>query len=350
VNLVSLRRRLTVGAVAASAVVLPAAAAARAPASSPRLQSPSLVEIARGPAVVPEGVAQAPRGGSYWGGRYTVASGETVEVLFSNTYPQDQAAAQHWADFVASLIHGPELASVTLYLAPSREVSRNCGFGALACYNPSTSLLVASAEDPDPEISAESVVAHEYGHHIAAHRVNAPWVAVDWGTKRWATYEQVCARTRGGTLFPGDEQQHYRLNPGEWFAESYRVLNERRLGMTESAWEIVDGSLVPDDAALSLLEQDVVTPWIGSTAASFTASLARTRTYSISTPLDGTLTATLRLPARARARLDLLSPTGAVLVRGATTVRATVCGTRSYRVRVTRLGGAGTFRLAVAKP
>jgi hypothetical protein len=32
------------------------------------------------------------------------------------------------------------------------------------------------------------------------------------------------------------------------------------------------------------------------------------------------------------------------------TLRATVCGTRSYRITVGRLSGSGTFSLAVTKP
>ena len=57
--------------------------------------------------------------------------------------------------------------------------------------------------------------------------------SVDYGTKRWASYENVCARKiAAGVLFPGAEDvAPYMLNPGEAFAETYRVLNEQKLGL-----------------------------------------------------------------------------------------------------------------------
>ena len=73
-------------------------------------------------------------------------------------------------------------------------------------------------------ITPTSVAAH--GHHIAANRSNAPWLALDWGTKRWATRMSICARRGARTAFPGDEGDNYSLNPGEAFAEAYRVLVE----------------------------------------------------------------------------------------------------------------------------
>ena len=39
--------------------------------------------------------------------------------------------------------------------------------------------------------TAASVLTHEYGHHIADSRQNPPWPSVNWGTKRWASYENV---------------------------------------------------------------------------------------------------------------------------------------------------------------
>ncbi len=76
-----------------------------------------------------------------------------------------------------------------------------CGQGALACYGGNR--IFAPAEDPSFDLSAESVVAHEYGHHVAAHRLNPPWDAIDYGTKRWASYENVCAKARRGRVVPG---------------------------------------------------------------------------------------------------------------------------------------------------
>ena len=47
------------------------------------------------------------------------------------------------------------------------------------------------------------------------------------------------------------------LNPGEAFAETYRLLNEQRLALPQESWDIVTRSLFPDATALSLLEQDI---------------------------------------------------------------------------------------------
>jgi hypothetical protein len=183
------------------------------------------------------------------------------------------------------LIHGPELGSLTAYLEPLSEVQQQCGSQALACYDPSRSTLYAPGDDPSADLSAEAVVTHEYGHHVAQHRVNLPWAAVDYGTKRWATYEQVCARSEDGELHPGAETQPaYQLNPGEAFAETYRVLNERHAGIPEFAWQVVSQSLYPDDTALALVEQDVTSPWQATTHATRTAALSKripSRTYTV---------------------------------------------------------------------
>src|SRR5204863_7604141 len=136
-------------------------------------------------------------------------------------------------------LHGPALETVTLNLATFAEVQQTCGNSALACYSPTQGVIVGTPDQASPEISHESIVMHEYGHHVAAHRSDAPWAAVDYGTKRWASYMEVCRRTRSGELYPGAESiPNYELNPGEAFAETYRVLNQRREGDLEKPWGI----------------------------------------------------------------------------------------------------------------
>lgn len=296
---------------------------------------------------------------AFWGGPTTASTGESVNVQFSNSYPQDPALAQHWANLLASLLHGPELKDVVLYLAPFAEVQRICGQGALACYSPQQYRIVASADQVSPDITPESVVMHEYGHHVAAASNDTPWVAIDYGPKRWSSYENVCAKTKAGQLYPGNEDSNYQLNPGEAWAETYRVLNERRLGLAESPWDIVSDSLRPDGQALTLAQQDVTSPWTHNTASTATVKLtkrARTRTVSVQTPLDGNLQVSLRGVRNARVSFDLLGSNGArvshTVVSGATTrmLKSVVCGTRAYTARVTLQRGSGTFRLAISKP
>ena len=356
-------RLLVAAAAAAAAVALPAAAAATA---KPRLESPRVAELARAEAIRDDVLArsvvrQLQATLADWGGRYTTAGGEAVTIRVSDSYPEDEAVVRRWVDYLGTLLHGPELSSVTVYLLRPDELERACGPGALACYSARESLIIAPGEDPEPGTSAESVLAHEYGHHLAASRANPPWEAIDYGTKRWASYQDVCRGVRTGRLFSGAQQnpRRYRLSAAEAFAESYRLLNERRLGVPETPWQIVEDVLYPDPTSLALLQQDIVEPWRAATTTdargSFTRRGTRTRTHTVATPLDGTLRVTLRTPRPLRLQLQLLAADGsrvgqATVSGGARAVQTTVCGSRSYRLRVTRLAGAGAYRLSISKP
>ena len=178
----------------------------------------------------------------------------------------------------------------------------------------------------------------------------------DWGTKRWASYLGVCAKARAGTLFPGDQYTHYELNPGEGFAEAYRVFNERRLGSTESPWSIVDRIMYPDGKALELLAQDVREPWSAPTRISFSGSFRKgsgeLRSFRVSTPLDGELELVLRGPAKAAYRLSVLNGNRVVASApvGRRSLSVTVCGQRTLLLRVERRQGLGTFQLTASRP
>jgi hypothetical protein len=347
-----------------SAAVVTALAAAAAAQSAPpqRLKTPSLA-IGRAAGPIPDRIIRTPARtlafapSGYWGGQYRVASGETVTIYASNSYVMDPALGQRWADFLASLVHGSELSTVTVLLSTPTQITQVCGSDALACYAPQGALLYAPGDDPTSDLSAEAVIAHEYGHHVAANRNNSPWVAEDWGPKRWASAEQVCPRTKSGQLSPGAEDPvRYVVNPGEGWAETYRLLNQRKLGLAESPWEIVSQSLYPTDAALAAAEQDVTNPWQADTSTVRSGSVTRTsriRTYTVSTPLDGSLTVRLRSPAGLRVALDVYASStrvGHATGTGTLTRSTTVCGARSYRIRVGELRGKGSFRLTVARP
>jgi hypothetical protein len=327
-----------------------------------RLQSPQRSEIGRASGVIPDAqltgkAAQLGVPANSWGGVYRASTGEPVTVYASNAYPVDPAIGQRWADFLASLIHGSEISSVTVYLAPDSQISELCGQDAVACYSSRDSLLIAPGDDPSSDLSAEAVITHEYGHHIAAHRENTPWAAVDYGTKRWASAMQVCARTKKGDLAPGAEDPvRYETNPGEGFAESYRVLNERSEGRAETPWRIVSEALYPSDAALAALNLDVTSPWLANATSTLRGRVTRAtrvRTYTVATPLDGRFGVTLRAGGATRYSLDVLSGTtrlghsaGARLLGSSTSV----CGQRTLRIRVRALKGSGSFSLALSKP
>lgn len=349
---------MTVCAAAVVAALAAAAAAHSAESKSAHtLVSPRLDEIARADApIVDRRVAITTVPNGFWGGQYRIASGESVTVYASNSYPMDPALGQRWADFLGSLVHGPELSTVTVLLATPAQISRACGPSAVACYDPRSESLYTPGEDPASDLSAEAVITHEYGHHVANNRSNPPWSAIDYGPKRWASSMQVCAKTAAGQLFPGAENgRQYQLNPGEGWAETYRVLNERKAGIPETPWDIVSQSLYPSAAALTAAEQDVVAPWARNATSTQRAALTarKTRTFTVATPLDGSLKVTLRHSAGLRLAVDVFASSTRIahaVTTGVVSRSVTVCGTRSYRVKVTDLRGRGSVSLAVAKP
>src|SRR5436305_4448470 len=237
------------------------AAVAASSAAARTLDAPNALQIADGPALIPDAqLRRAISPAGFWGGTYTTSTNEQVTIYVSDSYPQDQAVGQRWANFVASLLHGSEISQVSIYLAPPAQVSQLCGGqDILGCYGENQ--LIGPGED-QPGITAESVIAHEYGHHIAAHRSNPPWPAVDWGTKRWASYINVCRRTRAHALFPGAESSRiHKLHLSEAIAVNYLILYAHRLGLPITPWLVVDESLQPDARALQPVQQDVASPW-----------------------------------------------------------------------------------------
>lgn len=289
-------------------------------------------------------VLLAPAAAAAWGGSYTASTGEVVRITVSDVYAVDEAEAQRWAEFFASLPHGPELTEVSVYFAPFGELRRLCGSQALACYAPREELIVAPGEDIPGGPSREAVVAHEYGHHIAANRANRPWEGVSYGTKRWASYVGVCARVTSGEL-----GRSYGTDPGELFAETYRLLAEQRLGVPATPWQVVSPDLQPDATALGLLERDVLEPWAANSITRLSGS--GTRAHRVSTPLDGRMSVTLRAPRTAVFQLSIAG-LGTVRANGGATVSlsTTVCGTREATVQVRRVKGKGAYRLTVSKP
>ncbi|HEY6067443.1 MAG TPA: hypothetical protein VIU81_02035 [Gaiellaceae bacterium] len=283
-----------------------------------------------------------------WGGTYTAKSGARVTIYSSPAYTVDQSVNQAAADYLDSLVHGPEISSVKIYLAPPAEVGTLCRSAeADGCYFSATGDIITIGEDTQWS-TVEEVVTHEYGHHIANNRVNQPWPSVAYGTKRWATYEGICAKEAAGSAFPGDEGGHYRQNPGEAFAESYLHLNEVKLGVPETPWAY-DPMFAPDAQSMAAIEQDVLNPWKEDALKSFSGRFSRRgqrKTVTFRTPLDGVFAVELHGPPGSTVRLSgppeikRLSPrlSGAL-----------VCGQRTVTAKLTA-GGAGRFVAVTATP
>jgi hypothetical protein len=283
-------------------------------------------------------VAQVPRAQRR---HYRTAAGEDVRIWFPDSSVDEAQVAEWVTDFVGSLLHGDELEDVTFVMVAPPEIAGWCGPHAAACYAPIVPyMIIAPSEDPGGPMTAKAILAHEYGHHVANSRSNAPWSALFYGTKRWASYVDVCAATLAEQFFPGDGFEHYGLNPGEGFAEAYRVVNERRRGAVEAPWRLVDERFYPDAAASALIEQDVLNPWTAHNTATyrgrFTPGGPNRHSFEVATGLDGIATASVRAPNGAKFRV--------------TQSMATVCGQRITYFTVRRVKGFGKFVLSVSRP
>jgi hypothetical protein len=212
-------------------------------------------------------------------------------------------------------------------------------------------MVVPGEQTVGAHVSASYVVAHEYGHHIANHRSNAPFSALAFGPKRWASQEDVCTNTLNGRLAPGDEAENYDANPGEAWAETYAQLK-----YPQTAWQFTS-LLKPTSEAFRQALLDVTEPWTTRRTTSFRGTLTpahRQSRHTFRLRYDGELTIRLRGPGRANFDLAVRSDGAG---QGTTTAAGSK-DTLSYQaacvkdpatvaVTVTRRSGAGPYQLAV---
>jgi hypothetical protein len=240
---------------------------------------------------------------------YPTADGTQIPVTLDPSYTGDPAIAQTYATFLGTLPHGPELASLRVTVVASSEMARACGAepddpdadAILACYGAGDrTMIVPGDQATDSEYSVNYVIAHEYGHHIAANRSNAPLRALDFGPKRWSSYELVCKNTQDGRLAPGDQSQYYRQNPGEAWAEAYA-----RLTFPTQAWTFTS-LLRPTQGSTLAVQADVAQPWTKRVSQTFNGR--GTRSFTLPITLDGAFT--LQLDGSARTNYDIVVKSG----------------------------------------
>ncbi|HET9461246.1 MAG TPA: hypothetical protein VFO56_04870 [Gaiellaceae bacterium] len=349
-------------AVVVSGVVVLATAGASA--SGPPSNSASLAaKYARSIDAAPGTSLRANRlarvAATFRGGPITTSTGETVDVRVSGALPLETSTPEGWAEFLTGLTHGSEITQLTAYIATLDEVQGICGSRALGCY--SRNEMVAPGESAPDGTTAEDVVRHEYGHHVAMHRLNSPWRAIDWGPKGWASAAGVCSRVARNEAFPGDEGLNYSQNPGEAWAEVYRLMDERKAGVATATWEIISRSFFPDEAALLAAELDVLQPWQAGRTTLFTRVFGK-RTKKVwliplPTPLDGDLHIGATVPNGSDPEIALVAADRRTVIRRAQWVSqrvkrlsGSVCGQRGLFVRVTQRGALGRVRVSAATP
>ena len=292
------------------------------------------------------------------GGPTTATTGETVTVYVSTALPPELGTPQTWADFLTGLVHGPEISALTAYIATFAEMQEVCGEYALGCYGPNRMMSMGETMFG---ITAAEVVRHEYGHHVAFHRLNEPWQAISWGPKNWASTVNVCRRAEQGSAYPDDSGDHYSLDPAEAWAETFRLLDERKAGATGAGWQIIDSSFYPDEAAFQAAERDVLQPWTTSRTTVFRHRFAqktkRVWTVQIGTPLDGLLDVTVTLPKNGLQDVVLLDggsrtvlENGLWASRTMKKITTTICGPRSLVLRVTQKGAFGRVTVVASTP
>lgn len=349
-------------AVALAVLALPTAACAAelyAPILSPDLPARPLAGPVRdtivGASDARASAARVPAVAKASAQRFFSTDGQgPINVDLSPSYGAlTQARVQPYVDFLASRQHGAELERLTLFVVTPAEVRQICSPNALACYVPSRETMVVPGEQtPQGEVPVEYVITHEYGHHVATNRSNTPWPAVAWGPKYWSTQRSVCAGVAERRYFPGDQAENYLRNPGENWAETYAQLHYRNA----YPWGF-DPSLTPDDATFFAAQRDVTAPWTREVARRHSGSLTsrrRSKTFPVTTTLDGRLRLTLDGPSRANFDLQVVSQ-GRTVVRSRRrgsndTLTATDCQVRQFEVRVVRRSGSGRFTLRIRTP
>ncbi|MEI6448064.1 MAG: hypothetical protein WCO96_09340 [Actinomycetes bacterium] len=290
------------------------------------------------------------------GGEYTVTVAgktRTVRVYLSSAFSAVTDKAEidrrntEWAEEFTKMEHGSELSTLTVYVSPLSEITEPsvCGKEAVSCYDPNDGSMYLVGEELPDGTGVLQVAMHEYGHHVATSRLNTPWDASGWGPKYWASAQRVCSWVRRGKMWPFDQDTHYADNPGEVWAETYRIVAAQAQGLEPDPWEILNPNWDPisKPAILAAARRDVLSPWRGRVRSSWSGRLdaktRRTVTVRVPANADGLLDTRLSTSGNLKAKLKLV-PRGGSLADGR------LCGASAVDATITRRSGAGRWGFA----
>jgi hypothetical protein len=309
----------------------------------------------------------------------TAPDGTQVQVETSPSYTdaaQAAQAAQNTVNFLASRVHGSELGKLRVYIGKPAEIHTQCGSEqAVACYYlPESRMYVPGEADPSaPGIPVEYVITHEYGHHIAANRLNplGPELATGisqsegaflLGPEYWSSYVHVCAGVSSGAFAPGDQDQGYLDNPGEGWADAYAHLPDN--GYADVKFQFNPAFKPTTEEAYAAIRRDVLQPWTGPTIQNFTGKLGGTsrKAFTQDMAADGVVVAKLTGPSKANFDLQVLID-GKVVDKSRHSgsrerIGGRVCapegsgrtGAGPLTFRVVRKSGSGSFALKLSYP
>jgi len=284
--------------------------------------------------------------------QFETPDGYMITVRWGDTSPYGPADAQAMVDFLATLLHGTEMRSLSVFLATSSELDVVCGPEAISCYSPlEEEIIIAGDPGSSDGLTREFVIAHEYGHHVANNRNNAPFPALWFGPKYWATQQHVCEGVAAGRYQPLGS---YYRRPGEAFAESFAFYHYP----DDTPWEWLLFPH-PNAASLGALRRDTLSPWHKRITGRVIRGIGGrdvADAFLVHTPLDGRLTLKLRAHNGSDLDMYVLARKKLVLFARATGSRARkkinliICGASGVRVLVVADHGGGRYTLKALRP
>lgn len=267
-----------------------------------------------------------------------------IQTIRVATSPGYETYGQSVPAILGGLLHGAEMSGLTVRVVSPEGAISLCN--APACFFSAEDTIVIPGIPMVGGMPFAMALAHEYGHHIAAMSSNAPWPALDWGTKRWATAEHVCTGVRSGAYAPGDQGARYWDNPGEAFAQSYAF--SQFPNVVPWWWHLP----APDSAILAALRADVLHPWRPrhSTLRMRAPKRGGSASAKVKLALDGAVAAKVRRPDSGKLELSLRAATGARLAHSKAAgrwvrLRYTTC--QRGPVRLSLAGNSGGERVRV---